>query len=208
MALRKSHQPDPLREVVAREHPRDRAGLLKQLAEGDAEQRRWAARDLQAHAGVAAALGERLLQEPDASVREALFTSLGRLADAGAAKALVPLLRSEDVPLRNGAIETLSGMPEATGPCLDALLADADVDVRIFAVNLLADLHHPQVRHWLQRVLEREPEVNVVAAALEVLSEVGEPGHLPALHAARQRFAGNEFIAFAVDLAVERIEAE
>lgn len=207
MALRKSHLLDPLREVVAREHPRDRAGLLTQLVAGDAEQRRWAARDLPEHADVATALGTQLLREPDPSVREALFTGLGRLADAGAARALLPLLRSEDATLRNGAIETLAGMPEATGPCVDALLEDSDVDVRIFAVNLLADLRHPQVPAWLLQVLVHEPDVNVVAAAIEVLLEVGTCEHLAALRDVRERFAAHEFIAFAVDLAVERIEA-
>jgi hypothetical protein len=98
-------------------------------------------------------------------------------------------------------------MPEATGPCVSALLTDGDADVRIFAVNLLTDLHHPKVPAWLQQVLEHEQEVNVVAAAIEVLSEVGEVAHLPALRVARQRFAEHAFIAFAVDLTVERIEA-
>jgi hypothetical protein len=98
-------------------------------------------------------------------------------------------------------------MPEATGPCVSALLADGDADVRIFAVNLLTDLHHPKVPAWLQQVLEQEREVNVVAAAIEVLSEVGDTTHLPALRAVRQRFADHEFIAFAVDMTVARIEA-
>ncbi|GCL61994.1 HEAT repeat domain-containing protein [Pseudaquabacterium pictum] len=207
MGLRKTNSHDALREVVEREHPRDLAGLLGQLRSGDVEQRRWAARDLAAHPQAASALGEQLLTETDASVRESMLTSLTSQASEAAAGALLPLLRSEDAQLRNGAIEALAGMPQAAGPRIAGLLRDADVDVRIFTVNLLGELRHPQVLPWLLQVLARDPEVNVVAAAVEVLAEVGSPEHGDALRAARARFAGDDFIGFAVDMAVERIEA-
>jgi HEAT repeat protein len=207
MGLRKTHAPEALREVVAREHPRDLPGLLTQLRSGDAEQRRWAARDLARHAQAATALGEQLLREADTSVREALFTSLQAIASEGAAGALLPLLRSEDAQLRNGAIESLAGMPQAVGPRMASLLRDADVDVRIFSVNLLGELRHPQVPTWLLQVLQHETNINVVAAALEVMAEVGTPEHSNAVRAVAQRFAGDAFIGFAVDMAVERIEA-
>jgi hypothetical protein len=47
----------------------------------------------------------------------------------------------------------------------------------------------------------------VVAAAIEVLAEVGQPAALPALRSARSRFAQDAFIGFAADLAIARIEA-
>lgn len=207
MGLRKTNNHDALREVVEREHPRDLPGLLAQLRSGDVEQRRWAARDLAVHHQAASALGEQLLRETDAAVREALLTSLASQASEAAAGALLPLLRSDDAQLRNGAIEALAGMPQAVGPRIAGLLGDTDVDVRIFTVNLLGELRHPQVLPWLLQVLAREPEVNVVAAAVEVLAEVGSPEHGSALRAAQARFAGDDFIGFAVDMAVERIEA-
>lgn len=207
MGLKRHHGPEALREVVEREHPRDTAGLLAQLRSGDAEQRRWAARDLATHPTSAATLGEQLAREPDSSVREALFTSLCAQASEGAASALLPLLRSEDAALRNGAIEALAGMPAAVAPRISQLLADDDADVRIFTVNLLGELHHEQVPAWLLQVLQQDRQVNVVAAAIEVLAEVGAPEHLGALKAARQRFADDAFIGFAIDMAVQRIEA-
>ncbi len=207
MGLRKTNSHDALREVVEREHPRDLAGLLGQLRSGDVEQRRWAARDLAAHPQAASALGEQLLTETDASVRESMLTSLTSQASEAAAGALLPLLRSENAQLRNGAIEALAGMPQAAGPRIAGLLRDADVDVRIFTVNLLGELRHPQVLPWLLQVLARDPEVNVVAAAVEVLAEVGSPGHADALRAARARFASDDFIGFAVDMAIERVQA-
>lgn len=207
MGLRRQHNHDALREVVEREHPRDLGGLLDQLRTGDAEQRRWAARDLHAHPQAAAALGEQLLREGQPEVRESIFTTLAAMGGEASATALLPLLRSDDAQLRNGAIEALAGMPQAVGPRIAGLLRDADPDVRIFTVNLLGELHHPQVLPWLLQVLAQEPQVNVVAAAVEVLAEVGSPEHAGALRAAQQRFADDDFIGFAIDMAIERIEA-
>lgn len=207
MGLRRSGGQERLREVVEREFPRDPAGLIGQLGGSDPEQRRWAARDLAGVPQAAAALGARLVQERDASVRDVLFTSLATIANEAAVEALLPLLRSEDAGLRNEAIETLARMPQAVGPRINALLADPDVDARIFAVNLLGELSHPNVPTWLSKVLGAERDVNVVGAAIEVLAEVGEPAHLPLLQKTRERFAEDAFIGFAVAMAIERIQA-
>ena len=207
MGLRKSNTPDPLREVVDRGFPRHVDGLVAQLRGGDAEQRRWAVRDLTAHPQAAAALGAQLLVERDAAVREAIFLALGTMASDEAVSALLPLLRSEDARLRNGAIEVLSGLPKVVGPRISALLLDADVDVRIFTVNLLGELRHEQVTQWLQQVLLSDREVNVVAAAIEVMAETGQPEHIDALRETRRRFADDPFIGFAADVAIERIRA-
>lgn len=206
MALRKA-APQALHSVQTRQHERDQAGLLRQLADPQPQVRRHAARDLAAHPDAAEALGRALAAEADAAVREALFTSLTSLASEPAAQALVPLLRSEDAALRNGAIEALAGMPAAAAACMDRLLTDVDADVRIFAVNLLGELRHPEVPRWLGQVLRQDTQVNVVAAAVEVLTEVGSAQELPALRAARERFAGEAFIDFAIELAITRIEA-
>jgi HEAT repeat protein len=209
MALKKSTDTTALRPVAARGYERDTEGLVAQLADADATVRRWAARDLATHPQAAAVLCARLSEETDATVRAVLFSSaalLGRgLAGRTVVDALLPLLRSEDPALRNGAIEVLAGQPEAVAPHIEQLLADADSDVRIFSVNLLGDLKHPSVPQWLGQVLVNEPNVNVVGAALEVLAEVGTPASLPALHTASQRFADDAYIGFAIELAIGRI---
>lgn len=206
MGLRKNAA-EPLREVIERQHARDLPGLLAQLRTGDVEQRRWAARDLAAHPAASAALGEHLLCERDFTVRQTLFTSLATHRGEAAAAALLPLLRSEDAMLRNGAIEVLAGMPEATAPRVAALLHDADTDVRIFTVNLLADLRHPQVPDWLLGVLQHDGAVNVVCAAIEVLAEVGSSTDIEALQQVGTRFPDDPFTAFAAEMAIERIRA-
>lgn len=208
MALKRSADTaTALRPVEDRDYPRDLDGLLAQLADADAGVRRWAARDLAAHPAAAAAVCARLAVEADASVRAVLFTTAARLGGPDVVQAMVQLLRSEDPRLRNGAIEVLAGLPDLVAPQIDRLLLDADSDVRIFTVNLLGELHHEQVPAWLLQVLQQDRQVNVVAAAIEVLAEVGAPEHLGALKAARQRFADDAFIGFAIDMAVQRIEA-
>jgi len=207
MGLKKTGSPDGLREVVERAHARTPEGLVSQLREGEAEQRRWAARDLAEHPASAMALGEALLQERDSSVRQAAFTSLSRIGTDPAVNALLPLLRSEDAELRNGAIEALSSLPRVVGPRIAALLQDSDPDVRIFTVNLLGELRHEQVRSWLLQVLHHDAEVNVVAAAIEVLAEVGTPADAEALRTVSRRFPADPFIDFAAEMALQRIQA-
>jgi HEAT repeat protein len=207
MALRKASEPGGLRRIEPREYVRDSAGLIEQLQDPDVSTRRWAARDLAEHIDAAPALCAHILKETDASVREVIFTTLTCLGSEAVVDGMVPLLRSDDANLRNSAIEVLSSLPKLIGPRIEALLKDADPDVRIFTVNLLGDLRHADVARWLSQVLQEDAHVNVVAAALEVLAEVGSAEALPALKQARIRFADDPFIGFAADLAEQRIEA-
>jgi HEAT repeat protein len=207
MGLKKASDNAALHQVEPREYPRDLPGLIAQLADADASVRRWAARDLAAHPKGASVLCARLTDERDASVRAVLFSSATQLGGAGVVLAMVELLRSEDPGLRNGAIEVLASLPDDVAPQIDRLLNDRDGDVRIFTVNLLGDLRHPKVPQWLSQVLLLDTAVNVVGAALEVLVEVGLPETLPALRAAKVRFAGDDYISFSADLAIERIES-
>ena len=207
MPLKRSSDTAAPPAVALRDYPRDLAGLLAQLQDVDPAVRRWAARDLAAEPRAAAGICARLACEQDASVRAVLFTTAARLGGAEVVTAMVALLRSDDPALRNGAIEVLAGLPDAVAPYVDLLLHDADGDVRIFTVNLLGDLRHPKVPQWLDQVLLHDPAVNVVGAALDVAAELGSAQTLPALREARRRFAGDAYIAFAVDLACARIES-
>jgi HEAT repeat protein len=207
MGLKKTSEAVGLRRIEPRDYARDGQGLLEQLRDPDVSIRRWAARDLVDHPTLARSLCDHLAQESDGSVREVMFTTLGQIGGLLVVQGLLPLLRSEDANLRNGAIETLAGMPSDVGPSVDHLLMDGDVDVRIFTVNLLGDLRHPRLSEWLAQVLKDDAHVNVVAAALEVAAEIGGGPLLPAVKTARSRFADDPFIGFAADLAQQRIEA-
>ena len=185
--------------------PRDREGLSRELAHADPASRRWAARDLAAHADASPALLGRLQQEDDVSVRDVILTALMRIADPAAVAGLVTCLRSEDTNLRNEAIEAMKSLPLEVAPIMRGLLVDADPDVRIFAINVLESLRHPDVEAWLIEVIEREPMVNVCGTALDLLSEVGSSASQDALERLKTRFAAEPYIQFAAALALKRI---
>jgi HEAT repeat protein len=188
-----------------RQHPRHCPDLLADLEAGNATTRRWAARDLLNCPDVAAALVARLKREDDLSVREVILTTLTRLGNATAVAGLVDCLRSENAALRNEAIEAMKELPDAVAPIMQGLLTDPDPDVRIFAVNILESLRHPDVESWLIKVIAAEPHVNVCSTALDLLSELGTAQALDSLRRLKVRFADEPYIQFAADLALRRI---
>lgn len=207
MALVKRPQTQAFEEDERR-RPRDIEGLKAELADADPAARRWAARDLAYFPEAAAALIGRLEEEADASVRTALLTSLTEIGDAVAVQGLVGYLRSEDVALRNEAIEAMKHLPDAVAPIMAGLLADCDPDVRIFAVNILESLRHPDVEKWLIQAVSCDAHVNVCAAAVDLLGEVGTEAALDPLEKLKLRFPGEPYIVFAADLALQRIRKD
>jgi HEAT repeat protein len=188
-----------------RQTPRNFDGLVWQLDEPDAVARRWAARDLAAHPNASAPLLGRLQRETEVSVREVILTTLMRLADPAAIEGLVGFLRSEDANLRNEAIEAMKALPVEVAPIMHGLLTDQDPDVRIFAINILESLRHPDVEAWLIEVIEHEPLVNVCGTAVDLLSEVGSPASHDPLERLKARFPSEPYIQFAAALALKRI---
>lgn len=207
MTLIKKH--DTAASDAPREHrheSRDRAGLLRQLESDAPEHRRWAALDLAAFPDAADALCNRLEQETQTPVREAILTSLIRIGGNAVVCGLMPLLRSDDAALRNEVIEGLQQLPEEVSPYMERMLADEDADYRIFAINVLDNLRHPQAPVWLQTVIERDDNINVCAAAVEVLAEIGAPDAIPALAALPERFGDDPFMQFCTKTAIHRIQ--
>ncbi|CAO3429178.1 HEAT repeat domain-containing protein [Azospirillum endophyticum] len=155
--------------------------------------------------GDAGTLCGRLALETDESVREAIFLALAAIGGDAAVVGLLPLLSDEDPALRNGAIETLQQLPGPVAPHMEALLADPDSDVRIFAVNVAGNLRHPDVERWMLSVLRDDRHVNVVAAAIDTLAEVGTEAACADLEAVVHRFPGDAFLAFTQRTALRRI---
>ena len=181
------------------------AGLLRTGTTGE----RWsAARALGANPDGTKALGEALKTETDTRVREAIFTGLVRTGSRESVDAVVPHLRSDDANLRMGALDALRAMIGAARPILPALLTDPDADVRVISCDLARELPSPEATRLLCDVLARDPELNVCAAAVDVLADIGEADALPFLANCPSRFAGATFLSFAVEVAMERIAAE
>lgn len=175
------------------------------MTQGTADERWAAARAAGTKPENVDALSAALAQETDARVREALFTSLARIATAESAAAVLPYLRSDDANLRTGALDALQAMPVATAARLPGLLADPDADVRLLSCELVRGLADDEANHLLCELLEVEVEKNVCAAAIEVLAEIGRPEALPSLSRCAARFDGDPFLAFSIKVATDRI---
>jgi HEAT repeat protein len=207
MPLIKQQASEPITKEE-RTQQRDCASLVKQLENTDPMVRRWAGRDLADCQDASAVLVSRLKREDDISVREIILSSLMCLGDEVAVTGLIDCLRSEDTALRNESIEVMKQLPNEVAPIMVNLLQDQDSDVRIFAVNILESLRHPDVEAWLIHVIERDPHVNVCATALDLLVEVGSTSSIQPLRNIKIRFSDEPYIQFAVDLALKRISGE
>lgn len=179
--------------------------LIADLSSAEPGVRRRAARALANYQEAAMALVDRLQAETAPSVREVIFTSLIKLQSGEVASRLIGSLRSEETALRNGAIEALQGMPDVIEPFVAQLLKDPDSDVRIFAVTVLGALRHSRAPQWLSDLIETEEHINVCAAAVDALAEIGDASVLGNLKDLRDRFADTPFMSFAIDTAIARI---
>jgi HEAT repeat protein len=177
------------------------------LTRGTIDERWSAARSLADHPGATASLAAALALEPEARVREAILTGLVRQGGDASVQAILPQIRSDDARLRTEALDALHAMPQAVEPYLRALLADADPDVRLLSCDLARGLPAPEAARRLCELLDREPEANVCAAALDALAEIGGPDCLPALARCAARFPDEPFLDFAVRAASQRIGA-
>ena len=193
-------------EDDSRSGKRDYQGLVDQLSSPEAKVRRLGARDLSGFPSAAEVLGERLPQEDDLAVREAMFGSLVAIGGDAAVRCLIPMLKSEDAALRNSAVEALQQISEALAPYLEAMLSDGDADVRILAVNILSALSLPQSPELLLKAAAHDEHVNVVAGALDALAEVGTLEMVPILEEIKGRFPREPFLTFAVETAIRRIK--
>lgn len=182
-----------------------REELSAALADADSGVRRRAAKEIAGSPNAAAALVVQLKGEMDTSVREAIFNSLVLLKDRVAVSGLIDCLRSEDAALRNQAIEAMRQMGGEPASVLESLLSDPDPDVRVFAVNILGSNRHPDLEKWLIRVIDVDAHVNVCAAALDLLYEVGTEAAAESLTQLKARFVREPYIQFAADLALKRI---
>jgi HEAT repeat protein len=183
----------------------DRNELETALENADAAGRRQAARDMVHCPGTGTALVSRLKRESDGAVREVILNTLVSLNDPAAVSGLVDCLRSEDAALRNETIEAFKHLGNKVDPILHSLLSDPDPDVRIFVVNILDSARHSEAESWLIKVIEEDCHVNVCATAVDLLCGVGTEAAIDPILRLKARFASEDYIQFASDLALKRI---
>ncbi|WP_408586091.1 HEAT repeat domain-containing protein [Novosphingobium sp.] len=171
----------------------------------DAVQRRRAVQALAGDADCVDKLVTLLRVEKESLVRQAAFLLLASLNSREAARGVSVLLSDADAALRNGALETLAAMPDHAGPLLASLGQDEDADVRIFAVLLAAELQDPAAADWLVALAAHETDANVCSNLAEALGGTGRIEAAAALTAIGARFAGDPFLGFAVETALQRL---
>ena len=186
----------------------DASKVLGLLASANPDERWAAARAAADVVGGVSAIAAALPTEHDLRVREAMFTSLARHATAESIDAIIGLLRSDDANLRTGALDTLRILAGPAPELLPRLLSDADADVRILSCELARSLPSAEATHLLCVLLAAEREINVCAAAVDVLAEVGSSDALATLNECARRFGDSPFIAFAIEIVIRRITSQ
>ena len=83
------------------------------------------------------------------------------------------LRNGEDALLRNASMETFKALGGRALGSLGCLLRDEDVDVRIFAANVLGDIMNPAALADLVEAL-KDPDDNVRIAVAEALGKIGD----------------------------------
>ena len=155
-------------------------------------------------------LTKRLRSEEDPFVRKAILATLACLTDpeeiGGLVECLfVECLSSEDPALRNGALEVLQCLSVKIEHLLPRMLSNPCPDLRIFAVNFIAALDAAVGESWLIEVIRQDDDVNVCAAAVDLLCEVGSSEAMIPLVHVKARFSEEPYLQFAADTALRRI---
>ncbi|MFZ5425435.1 MAG: HEAT repeat domain-containing protein [Thermodesulfobacteriota bacterium] len=184
----------------------DHDELLSQLESGDVELEREAAfKAGEGQVVEAVPLLTRLVQSQNLGVQEAADRALRRIGGPVVVRAIAPLLRSDDPPARNIAMDVMREVGDQDFPTLVSLLHDDDPDMRIFASDIIGSTANTQAVDPLCDALLRDPEVNVRYQAAVSLGTLGKPEAAKCLNKA---LADDEWVQFAVIESLAKIRDE
>ena len=138
-------------------------------------------------------------------VQEAAEYALRKIRGPGTIHSLIPLLRSDDAPLRNIAMDILREIGEDDLSALYPLLHDADCDVRIFTADILGTSKNRKVVAPLCDALLKDPEVNV---RYQVAVSLGNLAFPEAVDCLKQAMLDEEWVQFSVVEALTKIRAD
>lgn len=180
--------------------------ILEVLQTDDAEQVReaaYSAGELRLEAAVPHLV--RHLQSQNIGVQEAVDNALRKIGGAAAVAGVIPLLRSDDAPIRNISMDILRDIGRDEFDALKQLLHDEDPDIRIFASDILGTSGSILAVPALCEALLRDPEVNVRYQAAVSLGTLAFPEAADCLNKAMQ---DEEWVQFSVIEALIKIRAE
>ncbi len=179
---------------------------IARLQSAKAQDRWEGARQLAEFPNAVPELKGRLADEQDEHVREAILTSLAKIHTGESFEAVLRFMRVDDASLRTASLDALKLMPALVALNLDALLHDPDADVRVLACDLARAVPPAVAQKLLGAILEDDPQINVCAAAVDLLAEIGTPEILPALASCSERLSA-PFLSFSVQMATRQINA-
>ena len=145
------------------------------------------------------------IQSPDIGVQEAAERALRKIGGPKVVHEAIPLLRSDDAPVRNIAMDLLRAVGSTDMDALYALLHDNDADIRIFASDILGSTGSALAISPLCTALLRDPEVNVRYQAAVSLGNLAFPEAADSLNKALE---DDEWVRFSVVEALTKIRAE
>ena len=158
--------------------------LIEELQSEDEADRRYAAEDL-GELGAAEAIPHlvKALEDPSVGVREAATDALIAIGGEEVVRAVIPLLYSENPPLRNYATEILEHTGKDAPGEIMKLCESPSVDVRKFALDILGKIGEVQRLESLEPIIRclQDEDVNVAGAAAEALGKIGDPEVIPIL---------------------------
>ncbi|SMP70960.1 HEAT repeat [Desulfonatronum zhilinae] len=146
-----------------------------------------------------------LLQNPNLGVQEAADLALRQLGGGEAVRGLCPLLRAEDAQVRNLAMDILREVGNLDINTIVALLSDDDVDIRIFASDILGSTRNILGVPHLCQALLHDPEVNV---RYQAAVSLGSLGFAEAVQCLNQALSDEEWVQFSVIEALLKIRDE
>jgi HEAT repeat protein len=181
----------------------EQAQILSLLEQSDPESLREGA-ELAGDAAMVEAIPAlvRNINSPNIGVQEAAERALRKIGGSRVVHAVIPLLRSENVPARNIAMDMLRELGSNDFPALEKLLHDEDADIRIFASDILGSLKTARAVAPLCTALLHDPEVNVRYQAAVSLGNLAYADCARCLNSALE---DEEWVQFAVIEALSKI---
>lgn len=145
------------------------------------------------------------LKSHSLGVQEAADYALRSIGGPETVQAVVPLLRSDEAPVRNLSMDILREVGNEDVASLNELLEDEDPDIRIFAADILGSCAHVMAVQPLCKALLKDPEVNVRYQAAVSLGSLEEKQAADCLNRAMD---DEEWVQFAVIEALTKLRAE
>lgn len=180
------------------------AEILSLLADSDPERIREGAQ-LAGRLMLQEAIPElvRNISSPNIGVQESVDRALRKIGGPAVVHGVIPLLRSDEAPVRNIAMDLLRALGNSDMPTLQRLMQDDDEDVRIFTADILGSTGSALAVPSLCHALLNDPEANVRYQAAVSLGQLAFTEAAPYLNKA---LGDEEWVQFSVIEALTKIK--